>query len=75
MEANYITRPNYFLKSSRRNQSNRYVYKQLSEQYNQEVVQQSKIITTVLEPFVILFVGVFSGSFTGCYVFTDITAE
>lgn len=35
-----------------------YVFKQLSEQYNQEVVQQSKAMTTVLEPFIILFVGV-----------------
>ncbi|MNL67300.1 putative type II secretion system protein F [compost metagenome] len=35
-----------------------YVFKQLSEQYNNEVVQQSKIMTTVLEPFIILFVGV-----------------
>lgn len=35
-----------------------YVFKQLSEQFNQEVVQQSKIMTTVLEPFIILFVGV-----------------
>lgn len=35
-----------------------YVFKQLSEQYNQEVVQQSKIMTTVLEPLIILFVGV-----------------
>ena len=35
-----------------------YVFKQLSEQFNQEVVQQSKTMTTVLEPFIILFVGV-----------------
>lgn len=35
-----------------------YVFKQLSEQYNQEVVQQSKTMTTILEPFIILFVGV-----------------
>lgn len=35
-----------------------YVFKQLSEQYNQEVVQQSKIMTTVLEPLIILFVGI-----------------
>lgn len=35
-----------------------YVFKQLSEQYNQEVEQQSKIMTTVLEPLIILFVGV-----------------
>ena len=34
-----------------------YVFKQLSEQYNQEVVQQSKAMTTVLEPLIILFVG------------------
>jgi type II secretory pathway component PulF len=35
-----------------------FVFQQLSEQYNQEVVQQSKIMTTVLEPLIILFVGV-----------------
>jgi len=35
-----------------------YVFKQLSEQYNQEVVQQSKTMTTVLEPLIILFVGI-----------------
>lgn len=35
-----------------------YVFKQLSEQYSQEVVQQSKTMTTVLEPLIILFVGV-----------------
>jgi type II secretory pathway component PulF len=35
-----------------------YVFKQLNEQYNQEVIAQSKIMTTVLEPFIILFVGV-----------------
>jgi type II secretory pathway component PulF len=36
----------------------KYVFQQLSAQYNQEVVQQSKIMTTVLEPMIILFVGV-----------------
>lgn len=35
-----------------------YVFKQLSEQYNQEVMQKSKTMTTVLEPLIILFVGV-----------------
>ena len=35
-----------------------YVFKQLSEQFNQEVITQSKIMTTVLEPFIILFVGI-----------------
>lgn len=35
-----------------------YVFKQLNEQYNQEVVQQSKIMATVLEPLIIVFVGV-----------------
>ena len=35
-----------------------YVFKQLSEQFNQEVIDQSKVMTTVLEPFIILFVGV-----------------
>jgi len=35
-----------------------YVFSQLNEQYNQEVIQQSKIMSTVLEPFIIVFVGV-----------------
>ncbi|RDI06665.1 type II secretion system F family protein [Flavobacterium sp. AG291] len=35
-----------------------YVFNQLNEQYNQEVVQQSKIMATILEPFIIVFVGV-----------------
>lgn len=35
-----------------------YVFKQLNEQYNQEVLNQSKTMTTILEPFIILFVGV-----------------
>jgi type II secretory pathway component PulF len=35
-----------------------YVFQQLSMQYNQEVVHQSKVMTTVLEPMIILFVGV-----------------
>jgi type IV pilus assembly protein PilC len=34
------------------------VFNQLNEQYNQEVIQQSKIMTTILEPFIILIVGV-----------------
>jgi type II secretory pathway component PulF len=34
-----------------------YVFNQLNEQYNQEVVQQSKIVATVLEPIIIIFVG------------------
>ncbi|HEX8269329.1 MAG TPA: type II secretion system F family protein [Flavobacterium sp.] len=34
-----------------------YVFKQLSDQYSQEVIQQSKVMTTVLEPLIILFVG------------------
>jgi type II secretory pathway component PulF len=35
-----------------------YVFQQLSEQYNQEVIQQSKNMTTILEPLIILFVGI-----------------
>ena len=38
-----------------------YVFNQLNEQYNQEVVQQSKIMSTVLEPIIIIFVGVLVG--------------
>lgn len=35
-----------------------YVFTQLNEQYSQEVVQQSKVMSTVLEPLIIVFVGV-----------------
>ena len=35
-----------------------YIFKQLNEQYSQEVTQQSKIMATVLEPFIIVFVGI-----------------
>lgn len=38
-----------------------YVFNQLNEQYNQEVVQQSKIMATVLEPLIIIFVGAIVG--------------
>lgn len=35
-----------------------YIFNQLNTQYNQEVTQQSKIMATVLEPFIIVFVGI-----------------
>ena len=35
-----------------------YVFNQLNEQYNHEVMQQSKVLSTVLEPVIILFVGI-----------------
>lgn len=38
-----------------------YVFNQLNEQYNQEVVQQSKVMVTVLEPLIIIFVGAIVG--------------
>lgn len=34
-----------------------YIFQQLNEQYNNEVIQQSKLIATVLEPFIIVVVG------------------
>ncbi|VXB36789.1 Type II secretory pathway, component PulF [Flavobacterium sp. 9AF] len=34
-----------------------FVFKQLNDQYNLEVAQQSKIMSTLLEPFIILIVG------------------
>jgi type IV pilus assembly protein PilC len=46
------------VKVSEETNQTEYVFNQLNEQYNQEVVQQSKIMTTVLEPFIILIVGV-----------------
>jgi type IV pilus assembly protein PilC len=38
-----------------------YVFNQLNIQYNQEVTQQSKVISTVLEPLIIVFVGALVG--------------
>jgi type II secretory pathway component PulF len=46
------------VKVSEETNQTEYVFNQLNEQYNQEVVQQSKIMATVLEPFIIVFVGV-----------------
>lgn len=34
-----------------------FIFNQLNEQYSQEVTQQSKVMSTVLEPFIILIVG------------------
>ena len=38
-----------------------YVFNQLNEQYNNEVVQQSKLIATIIEPFIIIIVGLIVG--------------
>jgi len=38
-----------------------FVFNQLNEQYNSEVVQQSKLIATVIEPFIIIVVGLIVG--------------
>ena len=38
-----------------------YVFERLSEQYNQEVLQKSKTFSTILEPFIILIVGIMIG--------------
>lgn len=46
------------VKVSEETNQTEYVFNQLNEQYNLEVVQQSKIMATVLEPFIIVFVGV-----------------
>lgn len=46
------------VKVSEETNETEYVFRQLSEQYNQEVTQQSKIMSTVLEPFIIVIVGV-----------------
>ncbi|MBC7410102.1 MAG: type II secretion system F family protein [Arcicella sp.] len=46
------------VKVSEETNQTEYVFNQLNEQYNQEVIQQSKIMTTILEPFIILVVGV-----------------
>jgi type IV pilus assembly protein PilC len=38
-----------------------FVFNQLNEQYNNEVVQQSKLIATIIEPFIIIIVGLIVG--------------
>src|SRR5690606_35732489 len=46
------------IKVAEETNQNEYVFKQLNEQYGQEVIQQSKLMTTLLEPIIIVFVGV-----------------
>ena len=38
-----------------------FVFNQLNEQYNNEVIQQSRLVSTFLEPFIIVIVGVIIG--------------
>ncbi len=38
-----------------------FVFNRLNEQYNQEVLQQSKLFSTILEPVIILIVGILVG--------------
>ena len=38
-----------------------FVFNQLNEQYNNEVVRQSKLVATVIEPFIIIIVGLIVG--------------
>jgi type II secretory pathway component PulF len=38
-----------------------FVFNQLNEQYNNEVVQQSKLVATIIEPFIIIIVGLIVG--------------
>ncbi|HEX8562255.1 MAG TPA: type II secretion system F family protein [Flavobacterium sp.] len=38
-----------------------FVFSQLNEQYNKEVIRQSKLVATVLEPFIIIVVGAIVG--------------
>lgn len=38
-----------------------FVFNQLNEQYNNEVVQQSKLVATIIEPFIIVVVGLIVG--------------
>lgn len=47
-----------FVKVAEETNQTENVFKQLSEQYNLEVIQQSKAMTTILEPLIILVVGV-----------------
>jgi type II secretory pathway component PulF len=37
---------------------NEFVFKRLTTQYNEDVQQQSKILTTILEPLIIVFLGI-----------------
>jgi type II secretory pathway component PulF len=45
------------VKVSEETNQTEYVFNQLNEQYNQEVIQQSKVMSTVLEPIIIVVVG------------------
>jgi type IV pilus assembly protein PilC len=38
-----------------------FMFERLNNQYNSKVQQQSKVLSTIMEPIIILFVGLFVG--------------
>ena len=49
------------VKVSEETNQTEYIFERLNLQYNTEVKQQSKLVSTVLEPLIIVFVGLFVG--------------
>ena len=49
------------VKVSEETNQTEYIFEKLNLQYNTEVQQQSKLVSTVLEPLIIVFVGLFVG--------------
>tara|TARA_R100000322_G_scaffold158736_1_gene119323 strand:- start:453 stop:860 length:408 start_codon:yes stop_codon:yes gene_type:complete len=49
------------VKVSEETNQTEYIFERLNLQYNTEVQQQSKLVSTVLEPLIIVFVGLFVG--------------
>jgi type IV pilus assembly protein PilC len=49
------------VKVSEETNQTEYIFDRLNKQYNTQVQQQSKILSTLMEPFIILFVGILVG--------------
>lgn len=49
------------LKVAEQTNQNEYIFERLSKQYNQDIQYQSKLLSTILEPVIILFLGALVG--------------
>jgi type IV pilus assembly protein PilC len=49
------------LKVAEQTNQNEYIFERLTRQYNEDIQHQSKLLSTVLEPLIIVFLGAIVG--------------
>ncbi len=52
-----------------------YIFEKLHQQYAIEVQQKSKMLSTIMEPLIIVVIGIFVGGDFGIHVFADVQTE